>query len=164
MATRFVLTPASAEFPSSAFPQLTVSHSTERRQVLAFDATTVETCAWTVVIPQGWTGAMTGLVSYAMASATSGGVAFEILVEMLTSGDATDTDAATSYDSANAGTDAAVPGTAGYMEQISITVTNADSPAAGDLARISLRRATGNAADTATGDALCFALEIRDAA
>ena len=164
MATRFLLTPGSAEFPSTNFPQLTLSHTSERRQVLSFDATTVETCAWTVVAPQGWTGTITAVVSYAMASATTGGVAFEVLVEALTSGDAVDTDAATSYDSANTGTDASVPGTAGYMEQVSITLTNADSAAAGDLLRVSLRRATGNAADTATGDAYVFALELRDAA
>ncbi len=157
MATRFVLMPGSAEFPSANFPQLTVSNTTERRLCL-------ETCAWTVVAPAGWTGTVTAVVSYAMASATSGGVAFEVLLEALTTGDAIDTDSATSYDTANTGTDAAVPGTAGYMEQVSITCTNADSAAAADLLRIALRRATGNAADTAAGDALVFSLEVRDAA
>jgi hypothetical protein len=164
MATRFVLTAGSAEFPSSNFPQLTLSNTTERRQVLAFDATTQETCAWTCVAPQGWTGTITAVISYAMASATTGGVAFEVGVEAITTGDAMDTDASTSYDTTNTGTDAAVPGTAGNMEQISITLTNHDSSAAADLLRFYLRRAPANATDTATGDALAFAVEIRDAA
>jgi hypothetical protein len=132
--------------------------------VLAFDATTQETCAWTCVAPQGWTGTITAVISYAMASATTGGVAFEVGVEAITSGDAMDTDASTSYDTTNTGTDAAVPGTAGNMEQLSITLTNNDSSAAADLLRFYLRRAPANGTDTATGDALVFSLEVRDAA
>ena len=161
MATRFIGTPYSAEFPATNFPALTLSN---RRPVLAFDASTSETCYWTTVIPQGWTGTVTAVISYAMASATSGGVAFDVAVEALTTGDATDTDATTSFDSVNTGTDAAVPGTAGYMEQISITLSNLDSAAAADLVRISLARATANATDTATGDCYVFAIELRDAA
>lgn len=164
MATRFVLTPASAEMPSSNFPALVPVNTTERRMALAFDASTQETCAWTVVVPQGITGTITAVISYAMASATTGGVAFEVGVEAVTSGDATDLDATTSYDTTNTGTDAAVPGTAGYMEQMSITLSNVDGWAAADLARVYLRRAPANAADTATGDAYVFALEIRDGA
>ena len=161
MTTRFVGTPLSAEFPASNYPQLTLSN---RRPVLAFDATTSETCYWTTVIPQGWTGTVTAVISYSMASATSGGVAFDVAVEAITSGDATDTDATTSFASVNTGTDAGVPGTAGYMEQISVTLSNLDSATAGDLVRFSLARATSNATDTATGDAYVFALEIRDGA
>ena len=161
MTTRFVGTPLSAEFPASNYPQLTLSN---RRPVLAFDDSTSETCYWTTVIPQGWTAPATAVISYAMASATSGGVAFDVAVEALTSGDATDTDATTSFASVNTGTDAGVPGTAGYMEQISVTLSNLDSATAGDLVRFSLARATSNATDTATGDAYVFALEIRDGA
>jgi K+-transporting ATPase A subunit len=60
--------------------------------------------------------------------------------------------------------DAGVPGTAGYMEQISITLSNLDSAAAGDLVRISLARNVAHATDTATGDAYVLSIEIRDAA
>ena len=159
MTTRFVGGPLNAEFPANNYPQLTLSN---RRPVLGFDASASETCYWTTVIPQGWTTPATAVISYAMASATSGGVAFDVAVEALTSGDAVDTDAATSFDTANTGTDAAVPATAGYMEQISVTLTNLDSAAAGDLARISLARNVAHATDTATGDAYVFSLEIRD--
>ena len=161
MATRLILTPLSAEFPASNFPQLTLSN---RRPVLAFDASTSETVYWTAVIPQGWTGTVTAVISYAMASATTGGVAFDVAVEALTSGDATDTDAATSFDTVNGGNDSAVPGTAGYMEQLSITLSNLDGAAAGDLVRFSLARDVADAADTATGDCYVLAMEIRDAA
>lgn len=161
MATRFVGTPFAAEFPASNYPQLTLSN---RRPVLGFDATTSETAYWTFVAPQGWTGTVTAVISYAMASATTGGVAFDVALEAITSGDALDTDASTSFDTVNAGNDGTVPGTAGYMEQLSITLTNADSIAAADLVRVSVARDVADAADTATGDCYVFAVEIRDAA
>lgn len=161
MATRTILTPEGAHYPATNFPALLLSN---RRPVLAFDASTSETAYWTFVAPQGITGTLTAVISYAMASATTGGVAFAVALEAISSGDALDTDAATSFDSVNTGTDAAVPGTAGYMEQISITLTNADSIAAGDLVRVSVARAVANGADTATGDCYLIACEIRDGA
>ena len=161
MATRTILTPEGAHYPATNFPALLLSN---RRPVLAFDASTSETAYWTFVAPQGITGTLTAVISYAMASATTGGVAFDVALEAITSGDALDTDATTSFDSVNTGTDAAVPGTAGYMEQISITLTNADSIAAADLVRVSVARAVANGADTATGDCYLIACEIRDGA
>jgi hypothetical protein len=125
---------------------------------------TAETAYWTFVAPQGITGSWTAVISYAMASATTGGVAFDVAVEAISSGDALDTDATTSFDSVNTGTDSGVPGTAGYMEQVSVTLTNADSIAAADLVRVSVARAVANGADTATGDCYVLSVEIRDAA
>ena len=161
MATRTILTPEGAHYPATNFPALLLSN---RRPVLAFDASTSETAYWTFVAPQGITGTLTAVISYAMASATTGGVAFDVALEAISSGDALDTDATTSFDSVNTGTDAAVPGTAGYMEQIRITLTNADSIAAADLVRVSVARAVANGADTATGDCYALSVEIRDAA
>jgi len=161
MATRLLLLPYSAEFPATNFPQLLLVN---RRPVLAFDTTTSETCYWTAVVPQGWTGTVTAVISYMMASAVSGGVAFDVAVEAVTNADALDLDAATSFDTVNTGTDAAVPGTAGYMEQISITLSNLDSAAAADYVRFSLARAVANAADTAAGDCYVLSVEIRDGA
>ena len=161
MATRVVLLPEAAHYPATNFPALLLSN---RRPVLAFDASTSETAYWTFVAPQGITGTLTAVISYAMASATTGGVAFDVALEAISSGDALDTDAAASFDSVNTGTDSAVPGTAGYMEQISITLTNADSIAAADLVRVSVARAVANGADTATGDCYVLSVEIRDAA
>lgn len=161
MATRFVGTPEAAHFPASNFPVLTLLN---RRPVLGFDASTSETAYWTFVAAQGWTGTITAVISYCMASATSGGVAFDVALEAVSSGDALDLDAATSFATVNAGNDGTVPGTAGYMEQISITLTNDDSAAAGDLVRVSVARDVADGADTATGDCYLLAIEIRDAA
>jgi hypothetical protein len=99
-----------------------------------------------------------------MASATSGNVDFEVAVEAITDADATDLDATTSFDTVNSSGATAVPGTAGYIDQVSITLTNADSIAAGDLVRISVSRdADDGTNDTATGDLYLLAAEVREA-
>lgn len=163
MATRAILTPFSAEFPASNFPQLLLSN---RRPVLAFDASTDETCYWTFVAPQGLTGAITLVITIAMASATSGTVGFQAQLEAITDADSTDTDSATSFDSVNNSASTTVPGTAGFIKQISITMTNADSMAAADYVRLSLNRDGDGSAitDSATGDAYLLVAELRDAA
>ncbi len=161
MSTRNVFTPFSAELPTTNFPQLLIVNG---RPVLAFDATTAETCYWSLVVPAGFTGPLTLVLTYMMASATTGGVAFDVSVEALTDGDATDLDAGTSFDTTNTGTAAAVPGTAGQIDQVTITLTNGDSAAAADYLRISVTRATANGTDTATGDLYLLTAELRDAA
>lgn len=161
MATRFDLSPLAAQFPTTNYPALLPSNN---RMVLAYDASTSETAYWEGVAPQGMTGTWTAVISYRMASATTGGVAFDIAVEAISSGDAVDLNATSSFDAVNAGSDAAVPGTAGYMEQISITLTNMDGAAAADRLRISVARDVADAVDTATGDCYVMGIEIRDGA
>ncbi len=159
--TRFVFTPLSAEFPATAFPQLQL---VQQRPVLSFDAATDETAYWTAAAPQGLTGTLSIVISYMMASATSGTVGFQAQVEAVTSADALDLDAGTSFAAVNNSASTTVPGTAGYMGQISITLTNADSIEAGDYFRLSLNRdADGSAiTDSATGDAHVLSVELRD--
>lgn len=160
--TRYSFSPLQAEFPSSNFAALSMSN---QRPVVAFDAapSTSEYCYWTGIAPQGLGTTLTAVVYYAMASATTGGVVFDVAVEAVTPTDALDLDATTSFDTTNTGTDASVPATAGYMETISITLTNKDSIAAGDYFRLRLTRDHDHATDTATGDAHVFAMELRDA-
>lgn len=155
--SRFVLLPYAAEFPATNFPQLLLLN---RRPVLAFDAATKETCYWTVVAPQGLTGALHAKIQYVMASAVSGDVDVNVAVEAVTDGDATDLDATTSFDTVNALDNTTVPGTAGYMDVLDVTLTNADSIAAGDYVRFSLDRDAVD--DTASGDMYVLSVEITD--
>ncbi len=163
MATRFIFSPLSAEFPSSNFAPLSKVNA---RPVLAFDAATDETAYWTFVAPQGFTGTGTLVITYAMASATSGAVGLQAQIEAITDGDSTDTDATTSFDTVNNSASTTVPATAGYIDQISITMTNQDSITAGDYCRLSINRdADGSAiTDSATGDLYLIVAELRDAA
>ncbi len=158
--TRVPLHPFSAEFPSSNYPALLTVNA---RPVLAFDASTAETCYWTFPWPQGFTGTASLVVSYMMASATSGKVDFEVAVEAVTAGDATDLDATTSFGTANTITAPTVPGTAGYMQQFTCTLTDKDSVADGDYVRLSLKRdAADGTNDTATGDCYILLAELRE--
>jgi hypothetical protein len=162
MATRAIFTPEGAQYPSADFPGLVTVHTTERRRVLAFDASTSEACAWAFVAPVGLTGTLTAIVTFSAASATSGNGQFDVSIEADTvPADGLDTDAATGYDTANTHTAVTVPGTAGAREIATITLTNDDGMAAGDSVRIKLAR---NIADTAAGDLYVHTLEFRDAA
>lgn len=163
MATRAIFTPNSAEFPAASFPQLV---NVNQRPALAFDAATDEAAYWTGIAPQGLTGAITAVITYIMASATSGAVGFQAALEAVSDGDATDLDAGTSFDTVNNSASTTVPTTAGYIDQVSITMTNADSIAAGDYYRLSINRdADGSAiTDDAAGDCYVLACELRDAA
>lgn len=158
--TRASLTPFDAAFPTTNFPQMLVVNA---RPVLAFDATTAETAYWTLIVPTGFTSPMAAIITYMMASATTGGVAFDVAVEAVTDGDATDLDAATSFDTANTGTQATVPGTAGQIDQVTVTLTTGDSAAVNDYYRLSITRAVANGADTATGDLYLLAVALQDA-
>lgn len=162
MATRFELAPFDAEFPSSNYPALSTVNA---RPVLAYDASTAETAYWTRRAPTGLTGTLTATVHYFMASATTGKVDFEMQVEAVTPADAVDLDATTSFDTANTITAPTVPGTAGYLGSFTCTLTNADSIAAGDQVRFSLKRdATDATNDTAAGDCYVTGVLIDDAA
>lgn len=161
MASRFVFGPLAAEFPATNFPQLQLVN---RRPVLSFDAGTQETAQWTGIAPQGFTGTVTAIISYMMASAVANLVDFEVSLEAVTDGDATDLDAGDSFDTVNSA-NATVPGTAGHIDQLSVTLTNADAIAAGDYFRLKVSRDADDATnDTATGDCHVLAVELRDGA
>jgi hypothetical protein len=158
MATRYIFLPKQAELATSNPPQLTTIND---RPVLAFDASTDETCYWTAVAPENLIGPLGCTVFYVMASATSGAVAWQIYLEAITSNDSIDLDATTYFDSANNGGDS-VASTAGYMHAQATTINNGAGMVAGDLIRIKFNRDADSGSDTATGDFLLLALELKD--
>jgi hypothetical protein len=127
--------------------------------LLAFDATTVEQAMWSFRMPADYASAPVLRAQYKMASATTGNVVVEGRLAAVSDGDATSI-AAKAFGSANASAATAVPGTAGHMDEISITLTNADSVAAGDLVVVYVARDTG-ASDTATGDLHLLAASLQ---
>lgn len=135
-------TKSSASAPSVHFLQL------------AFDAATDEMCYWAFRMPADYASAPVLVVQFKMTSAVTGAVRFEGRLAAVTPNvDATDVDAK-ALDATNSN-GATVPATtAGKLGELSITLTNADSLAAGDYAIVSLRRdadgTTGT--DDAAGD------------
>lgn len=123
--------------------------------ILLFDDSTAEICYWQFRMPRNFSSNLVIKHQYSMASATSGTVEIETSVWAISDGDAVDVDTE-SYDTVNNGT-VTVPGTAGYLDEISTSLLNADSLTGGDLVRIrSSRDADDGVNDTATGD-----LELR---
>ena len=157
--TRLVLSPLAAEFPSANFAALTLINY---RPVLAFDAATDETAQWTFLAPQGMTGTLTAVLSLIGGAASTNPTYWDVSVEAVTTADATDLDAGDSFDSINSG-NVAMGATQGYMVQLSITLTNKDSVAAGDYVRVRVTRDANNASDTFAADAYLLAVEIREA-
>lgn len=160
MATRAILTPLSAEFPSSNYPALTVVNN---RPVLAYDASTDETAYWTIVAPQGLTGTLTCVLSLIGNAAGTNSTYWEVAIEAVTSADATDLDSSTSFGTVNTG-NVAMPSTQGHLVQLTVTLTNNDSIAAADYVRISIARDANNGSDNFAADAYLLAAEIRDGA
>lgn len=169
MATRFILTPGSAEFGSATFPQLAIVNTTERIPVLAFDAAVDEWCYWSVVVPQGWTGAVTAILTLLANSVAANADSYwEVSVQAVTPGGGTADDTinqstTTSYAAVNAG-NVLHPTTAYQEVALSITLTNMDSAAAGDSLRIKVSRDANHASDDLAVDALLKSAEIRDSA
>jgi hypothetical protein len=157
--TRFVLTPESAAFPAANFPALSLIN---RRPVLAYDAATQETAYWTFVAPQGLAGALSCVLSLIGNAAGTNSTYWEVALEAVTSADAVDLDAGDSFASVNAG-NVAMPATQGHMVQVTVTLTNNDGIAAGDLVRVSIARDADHASDTFAADAYLLVAEIREA-
>lgn|SRR5512139_530556 len=159
--TRLILTPFSADLPNSGYPELSIASATYRRGILKFDASSAENCYWSFVAPQGISTTLTVVLTYYMASATTNGVAFAAAIEAISDGDSLDVDSAESFDTENVNYET-VPGTQGYISQISISLTTYDSMAAGDMCRLKFGRRPDNANDTASGDACVLCVELRD--
>lgn len=168
MATGSVLlTPGAATMPdgsaSNAAPALTRVKSSAAAPTphflqLGFDASVEEQCFWSFRMPADYASAPVLKVQFKMATATTGGVAWEGRLAAVSDGDATDVDAK-GLAAANTAT-ATVPGTAGHLDEVSITLTNADSVAGGDFVTVYLARDVGHASDTATGDAEVVAVAL----
>lgn len=126
------------------------------RPFWGFDADAVETLrSKPFIMPASYSGAGTLKIDLLLvaASATSGKFDFDVSVEAVTPADAVDLDAGESFDTANSADDT-VPGTAGYLMLLTITLSNKDSVAAGDYVRVKIARDADDATnDTATGDA-----------
>ena len=126
-----------------------VLDANENNLRLLFDATTSECAIWQGRMNADYASGLAFKAQFSMTSATTGTFNLDVSVMVVTPGDSADINT-DSYDTANACDDAAVPGTAGYLDQIACTLTNADSIAAGDFFKVKICRDIG---DTATGDA-----------
>lgn len=119
----------------------------------AFDAAQLEFLTWgSFRMPADYASALTLKLGFKMVSAVTGNVIMIGRLAAITPGDTTDADAK-AFDAANTSAATAVPATtAGKVGEISITMTNADSVAAGDSCFLYVARDGASGSDTAAGD------------
>lgn len=125
--------------------------------ILSFDATTDEGRIWNGRVPRGFGSTLTVNGSFYMASATSGNVVLAAQIACISDADAGVTAKVLATENSST---VAVPGVAGTAKAFSITMTNADSIAAGDFFSLAFRRDADNGSDTATGDLNLLLLDL----
>ena len=131
--------------------------------VLAFDDTTAEYAVFSDVIPQNYSGVtgVTVYIHYAMATATSGDIDWDVSFERVGEGQIDiDSDGFAAVNSVD-GT--SVPATSGHIDIVSVAFTDGadmDSVASGEGFRMKISRGVPD--DTATGDAQLRWVEIRE--
>lgn len=129
------------------------------RPKLVFDSATDEIIYIAFRMPSDYASAPVLKAQYSMASAITLEVIIGCEVMAVSDGDAQDLDA-DSYDTVNTSAATTVPGTVGYMDGISLALTNADSLAAGDYVALKIRRDADNAGDDAAGDMEVWAISL----
>lgn len=120
----------------------------------AFDAAADESLMWQFQMPADYSSSPVLKCTYKMASATTGSVRVEGRLAAYTPGTDTNDADAKAFATTNSAGQTVPATTAGKEATISITLTNADSVAAGDFCIVQLRRdadgTTGT--DDAAGD------------
>ncbi len=157
--TLVVFTPLSNEPPASNFatPDLRNSHP-----VLDFDATTNESSVFSGVMPRRYGGGgVTVYIHYAMTSATSGNIDWDVAFERI--GDQQQDLDADGFAAVNSVDNTTVPGTTGLVDIVSITFTDGadmDSVAAGESFRLQVTKDA--VSDTAAGDGELVKVEVKE--
>lgn len=157
--TLLVFTPLQNEPTSSNFATLDLRNN---HPVLDFDATTNESAVFRSIMPRHYGGGgLTVYIHYAMSSATSGDIDWDIALERI--GDQQQDIDSDGFAAVNSVDNTTVPGTSGNVDIVNVTFTNGvdmDSVAVGELFRIKITRDA--VSDTAVGDAELLAIEIKE--
>ena len=146
---RAILTPQSALFPASNYPQLVKNIGTYKSDLtLDYDASTDETAEWEIMLPAGITiTSATLYINYRMASATSNAVVWACTTNSIASGETWDASGTTDTFSSDT-----VADNTGKIKQASKALTTTGW-SAGETLHIRILRDADNGSDTATGDA-----------
>lgn len=162
MATGTILLPIVAAVPDPSNPPGLNFTGTTARPYLAFDGSAaIESCVWTFRMPENYASGLTAKIQWSGSSSTtvSHTVQWTVYVMALTP----DTDGAAdsdSYDTENVVTDDILGTTAKRIQECSLTLSNADSVAAGDYVAIRLLRDYSDAADDLAEDAWLWGLSL----
>lgn len=133
-----------------------------KHPVLDFDDTTNESAIFSFVLPRAYAGGgLTVYIHYAMTSAVSGDIDWDVAFERI--GDQQQDIDSDGFATAQSVDNTTVPGTSGNVDVVSIGFTNGaqmDSLAAGEAGRLKITRDA--ASDTASGDAELRMIEVKE--
>lgn len=157
--TLITFKPYDNEPPTSNFATIDLRNN---HPVLDFDGSTNESCYFTGVMPRIYAGGgVTVYIHYAMTSATSGDIDWDISFECI--GDQQQDLDSDGFASVKSVDNTTVPSTSGNVDIVSIGFTNGaeiNNTSVGDSFRIKITRDA--VSDTATGDAELVAVEIKE--
>lgn len=127
---------------------------------LAFDAAADEACVAKFRADGYGSGNLTLEIDWYADSASSGDVVWDAAICVITP-DTDSQDVETdSFATASSVTDSHLGTTGQRVHRASITISNLDSIAAGDLVHLRIRRVGSNGSDTMTGDAILVFAEL----
>lgn len=158
--TLLSFTPQANEPPSSNYATLDTRNG---HPVLDFnDSAPNESAVFSAVMPRSYAGGgLTVYLHYAMTSATSGDVDWDVAFERI--GDQQQDIDSDGFAAVNSVDNTTVPGTAGNVDIVNVTFTDGadmDSIAVGEGFRMKVTR--DGASDTASGDAELRFVEIKE--
>ena len=157
--TLLIFTPRANEPPSSNPATLDTRNG---HPLLDFDDTTNESAVFSAVMARHYTGGgVTVYLHYAMTSATSGDVDWDVAWERI--GDGQQDVDADGFAAANSVDNTTVPGTSGHVDVVSLAFSDGaemDSVAAGEGFRLKVTRDASS--DTAGGDAELVFVEVKE--
>ena len=132
------------------------------RPVLSFNDTDEEAAITAEVAMPGQYagGTLKATIFLFTASDNTNDAAFDVFVEAVTALDTLDIQATADWDTANSGTVSVSGTTAGDLVALTITLTNKDSVAKGDMVRFGIRRDCDSGDDDIVGDVFVTTLEI----
>jgi hypothetical protein len=148
------LTPESARFLSTAFPQYkSVPGTNFAVSVLFYDAAAIESAYWKFPSTGYGSGNVTVDLFWYADTASSGDVVWGCALAAITPNTDTQDVETKAFATQNTATDTHLGTTGQRLHQIAVTVTNLDSLAVGDMVWIRIQRVATDAGDTMTGDA-----------
>ena len=161
MATGTVLLPLLAALGDPTNPPALAFQSGSNRPYLDFDATTDELIVWSFRLPENYASAAALKIQWGGVASSTVTHTVRWAVEVMALTADTDGDPDTdSYDTSNEADDDILGTTAGRIQELSITLTNFDSGAAGDYVAIRLSRNANHANDDLAEDARLWAVSL----
>ena len=157
--TLAIFTAFSNEPPASSYATLDVRN---QHPVLDFDDSANESAVFSGVMPRNYDGGgITVYLHYAMSSAVSGDIDWDVAFERI--GDQQQDIDSDGFAAVNSVDNTTVPGTSGNVDSVNVAFADGvdmDSVAAGEGFRIKVTRDA--ASDTASGDAELLFIELKE--